>query len=160
MQTLLCQRRLGLRILYHRLHSWVLHRLPSYSRRKKEEGRRKKEEAVIAMVSAIKNVLTVLAVAISIRPLAKVKNSPPSVPPRLRGEARKIRLPDREFGEGWGGVWCIFARGLLLILQKLKFFTVFSPSLLLVGEGFLFCAGELRIGSAIFPKLIQQISRL
>jgi hypothetical protein len=30
MQTLLCQRRLGLRILYHRLHSWVLHRLPSY----------------------------------------------------------------------------------------------------------------------------------
>jgi hypothetical protein len=35
-----------------------------YSRRKKEEGRRKKEEAVIAMVSAIKNVLTVLAVAI------------------------------------------------------------------------------------------------
>jgi len=28
------------------------------------EGRRKKEEAVIAMVSAIKNVLTVLAVAI------------------------------------------------------------------------------------------------
>ncbi|MEG3988796.1 hypothetical protein QUA13_16870 [Microcoleus sp. S28C3] len=33
-------------------------------RRKKEVGRRKKEEAVIAMVSAIKNVLTVLAVAI------------------------------------------------------------------------------------------------
>jgi len=33
-------------------------------RRKKEEGRRKKEEAVIAMVSGIKNVLTVLAVAI------------------------------------------------------------------------------------------------
>ncbi|MEG4291047.1 hypothetical protein Q5692_20700 [Microcoleus sp. C2C3] len=32
-------------------------------RRKKEEGRRKKEEGVIAMVSAIKNVLTVLAVA-------------------------------------------------------------------------------------------------
>jgi hypothetical protein len=29
-----------------------------------EVGRRKKEEAVIAMVSAIKNVLTVLAVAI------------------------------------------------------------------------------------------------
>jgi hypothetical protein len=29
-----------------------------------EFGRRKKEEAVIAMVSAIKNVLTVLAVAI------------------------------------------------------------------------------------------------
>jgi hypothetical protein len=29
-----------------------------------EEGRRKKEEAVIAMVSGIKNVLTVLAVAI------------------------------------------------------------------------------------------------
>ena len=28
------------------------------------EGRRKKEEAIIAMVSAIKNVLTVLAVAI------------------------------------------------------------------------------------------------
>jgi hypothetical protein len=38
-----------------------------YSRRKKEEGRRKKEEAVIAMVSAIKNVLTVLAVAIKLR---------------------------------------------------------------------------------------------
>jgi len=38
------------------------------------------------------------------RPLAKVKNLPPSVPPRLRGEARKIRLPDRDFGEGWGGV--------------------------------------------------------
>jgi hypothetical protein len=35
-----------------------------YSRRKKEEGRRKKEEAVIAMVLAVKNVLTVLAVAI------------------------------------------------------------------------------------------------
>ena len=33
-------------------------------RRKKEEGRRKKEEGVIAMVSAIKNVLTVLAVAL------------------------------------------------------------------------------------------------
>jgi uncharacterized protein YfeS len=33
-------------------------------RRKKEEGRRKKEEAVIAMVLAVKNVLTVLAVAI------------------------------------------------------------------------------------------------
>jgi hypothetical protein len=32
-----------------------------------EVGRRKKEEAVIAMVSAIKNVLTVLAVAIKIR---------------------------------------------------------------------------------------------
>ena len=31
------------------------------------EGRRKKEEAVIAMVSAIKNVLTVLAVAISLK---------------------------------------------------------------------------------------------
>jgi hypothetical protein len=30
-----------------------------------EVGRRKKEEAVIAMVSAIKNVLTVLAVAIT-----------------------------------------------------------------------------------------------
>jgi hypothetical protein len=30
-----------------------------------EVGRRKKEEAVIAMVSAVKNVLTVLAVAIS-----------------------------------------------------------------------------------------------
>jgi len=29
-----------------------------------EVGRRKKEEAVIAMVSAIKNVLTVLAVAL------------------------------------------------------------------------------------------------
>ena len=37
--------------------------LKFYSRRKKEEGRRKKEEAVIA-VSAIKNILTVLAVAI------------------------------------------------------------------------------------------------
>jgi hypothetical protein len=33
-------------------------------RRKKEEGRRKKEEAVIAMVLAVKNVLTVFAVAI------------------------------------------------------------------------------------------------
>ena len=32
-----------------------------------EVGRRKKEEAVIAMVSAIKNVLTVLAVAISLK---------------------------------------------------------------------------------------------
>jgi hypothetical protein len=40
-------------------------RRESYSRRKKEEGRRKKEEALIAMVSAIKNILTVLAVAIS-----------------------------------------------------------------------------------------------
>ena len=35
-----------------------------YSRRKKEEGRRKKEEAVIAMVSAIKKLLRLLAVAI------------------------------------------------------------------------------------------------
>jgi hypothetical protein len=35
-----------------------------YSRIPMEVGRRKKEEAVIAMVSAIKNVLTVLAVAI------------------------------------------------------------------------------------------------
>ena len=40
-------------------------------RRKKEEGRRKKEEAVIAMVLAIKKVLTVLAVAI-IPPIPKV----------------------------------------------------------------------------------------
>jgi hypothetical protein len=32
-----------------------------------EEGRRKKEEAVIAMVSAIKNLLTVWAVAIAFR---------------------------------------------------------------------------------------------
>jgi hypothetical protein len=32
-----------------------------------EVGRRKKEEVVIAMVSAIKNVLTVLAVAISLK---------------------------------------------------------------------------------------------
>ena len=38
--------------------------LISYSGMKKEEGRRKKEKAVIARVSAIKNVLTVLAVAI------------------------------------------------------------------------------------------------
>jgi len=36
----------------------------SYSRRKKEEGRRKKEEGRIARVSAIKNLLTVLVVAI------------------------------------------------------------------------------------------------
>jgi hypothetical protein len=36
-----------------------------YSRRKKEEGRRKKEEAIKSIVSAINNVLTVLAVAIS-----------------------------------------------------------------------------------------------
>ena len=39
------------------------------------------------------------------RPLAKVKNSPPSVPPRLRGEARKIRLPPLSkgrVGEGSG----------------------------------------------------------
>jgi hypothetical protein len=35
-----------------------------YSRSPMEVGRRKKEEALIAMVSAIKNVLTVLAVAI------------------------------------------------------------------------------------------------
>jgi hypothetical protein len=35
-----------------------------YSRSPMEVGRRKKEEAVRAMVSAIKNVLTVLAVAI------------------------------------------------------------------------------------------------
>ncbi|MEG4288454.1 hypothetical protein Q5692_04100 [Microcoleus sp. C2C3] len=33
-----------------------------------EVGRRKKEEVVIAMVSAIKNVLTVLAVAIEVKP--------------------------------------------------------------------------------------------
>ncbi len=35
-----------------------------YSRSPMEVGRRKKEEAAIAMVSAIKNVLTVLAVGI------------------------------------------------------------------------------------------------
>jgi hypothetical protein len=35
-----------------------------YSRSSMEVGRRKKEEPVIAMVSAIKNVLNVLAVAI------------------------------------------------------------------------------------------------
>ncbi|HLO48308.1 MAG TPA: hypothetical protein VK211_07805 [Kamptonema sp.] len=34
-------------------------------RRKKEEGRRKKDEVIIARVSAIKIVLTVLAVAIN-----------------------------------------------------------------------------------------------
>jgi hypothetical protein len=34
-------------------------------RRKKEEGRRKKEEVIMARVSALNNVLTVLAVAIS-----------------------------------------------------------------------------------------------
>ena len=38
-----------------------------YSRSPMSVGRRKKEEAVIAMVSAIKNVLTVLAVAISLK---------------------------------------------------------------------------------------------
>ena len=38
--------------------------LVSYSGSPMEVGRRKKEKAVIAMVSAIKNVLTVLAVAI------------------------------------------------------------------------------------------------
>ncbi|HEY9300171.1 MAG TPA: hypothetical protein VIQ31_28165, partial [Phormidium sp.] len=37
-----------------------------YSRSPMEVGRRKKEEAVIAMVSAVKNVLTVLAVAITL----------------------------------------------------------------------------------------------
>jgi hypothetical protein len=36
-----------------------------YSRRQKEEGRRKKEEAIKSIVSAINNVLTVLAVAIN-----------------------------------------------------------------------------------------------
>ncbi|MGL4376032.1 MAG: hypothetical protein ACRCT1_06305 [Microcoleaceae cyanobacterium] len=35
-------------------------------RRKKEEGRRKKEEAIKSMVGTIKNVLTLLAVAILI----------------------------------------------------------------------------------------------
>src|SRR4028118_75529 len=39
-------------------------RLICCSRRKKEEGRRKKEEAIKSIVSAINNVLTVLAVAI------------------------------------------------------------------------------------------------
>ena len=39
-------------------------RLICYRRRKKEEGRRKKEEAIKSIVSAINNVLTVLAVAI------------------------------------------------------------------------------------------------
>jgi hypothetical protein len=37
----------------------------TYSRSPMEVGRRKKEEAAIPMVSAIKNVLTVLAVAIT-----------------------------------------------------------------------------------------------
>ena len=41
--------------------------ISTYSRSPMEVGRRKKEEAVIAMVSAIKNVLTVLAVAISLK---------------------------------------------------------------------------------------------
>jgi hypothetical protein len=67
-----------------------------------------------SLVITVYNRERYLRTAIESRPLAKVKNLPPSVPPRLRGEARKIRLPDREFGEGWGGVWCIFARGLLL----------------------------------------------
>ncbi|HLO49131.1 MAG TPA: hypothetical protein VK211_12005 [Kamptonema sp.] len=40
--------------------------LPTYSRRKKEEGRRKKDEVIIARVSAIKIVLTALAVAITL----------------------------------------------------------------------------------------------
>ncbi|MEG4290883.1 hypothetical protein Q5692_20455 [Microcoleus sp. C2C3] len=38
-----------------------------YSRSPMSVGRRKKEEAVIAMVSAIKNVLAVLAVAINLK---------------------------------------------------------------------------------------------
>jgi len=40
------------------------HQTIAEGRRKKEEGRRKKKEAIKARVSAINNVLTVLAVAI------------------------------------------------------------------------------------------------
>jgi hypothetical protein len=36
------------------------------------------------------------------RILQKSKIHPPQ--PLLRGEARKIRLPPRDLGEGWGGV--------------------------------------------------------
>ena len=61
-------------------------------RRKKEEGRRKKEEAVIAaMVSAIKNVLTVLAVAIYSNPCRSRKFfTPPQPSPNSRGGSKKF----------------------------------------------------------------------
>ena len=62
-----------------------------YSRRKKEEGRRKKEEAVIAaMVSAIKNVLTVLAVAISNPCRSRKFFTPPQPSPNSRGGSKKF----------------------------------------------------------------------
>jgi hypothetical protein len=66
-------------------------------RRKKEEGRRKKEEPVIARVSAIKNVLTVLAVAIQapgfirgINPKSKIEN--PQAPAFIRGVNLKSKI--------------------------------------------------------------------
>jgi hypothetical protein len=61
-----------------------------------EVGRRKKEEALIAMVSAIKNVLTVLAVAIYSNPKSFVNFLPPSkrVPGGLRW-AEKFTTPAR-----------------------------------------------------------------
>lgn len=46
------------------LYSKALIVLLTAEEKRKEERRRKKENAIIAMVSAIKNVLTVLAVAI------------------------------------------------------------------------------------------------
>jgi hypothetical protein len=38
------------------------------------------------------------------RPLALIQKLTPLSPPLQRGEARKIRLPPRTRGEGWGGV--------------------------------------------------------
>jgi hypothetical protein len=64
-----------------------------YSRSPMEVGRRKKEEALIAMASAIKNVLTVLAVAIYSNPKSFVNFLPPSkrVPGGL-GWGKNLRL--------------------------------------------------------------------
>jgi hypothetical protein len=62
-----------------------------------EVGRRKKEEPVIARVSAIKNVLTVLAVAIQapgfirgINPKSKIEN--PQAPAFIRGVNLKSKI--------------------------------------------------------------------
>jgi len=56
-----------------------------------EVGRRKKEEAVIAMVSAIKNVLTVLAVAIE-RPITKLLSMKESRKPQQQENLENLLM--------------------------------------------------------------------
>jgi hypothetical protein len=49
------------------------------------------------------------------KPLAQAKARPPCVPPMPWGEARKISSLPELAGRALGGVWRIFARGLLII---------------------------------------------